>query len=224
MEQNNPQIRSLFQPTGLKVREGEEGKESRTLEGCAIVFNTPTVLYEDDELVIREVILPSCAPQEFMNQQDVKLNLLHKRNDSLARSINGKGSLTIVTREDGVYFEAEAPACDLGDRALALVKNDTYTGCSFEFYEGDYDREQNTLPGGKVEIVYTHKTFRSVDALTIAMDPAYPTTTIAAREKETIKREKTTAEAEKAKLQEQKEAAKREAIRNLRAEAAKIFA
>lgn len=237
MEQN-PKTRVLFTPKGLKVREAQgEGNESRMLEGCAIVFNTPTVLYEDDEIIIREVILPTCATQAFLNSQDILLNLLHNRNDSLARSINGSGSLSVESREDGVYFEAEAPKCDIGERALALVKNGTYTGCSFEFLEGDYDREQNTLPDGKIDILYTHKTFNRISALTIAIQAAYPTTTVAAREKEIIKREQEAAknvEAEKAKAEaeakaqqereaKEKAAAKRERVNALKAKADNIL-
>ena len=172
--------RIVYTASGLKVREaqGEEGKESRTIEGCAIVFNKETVLYEGSNYRESEVILPSCVTMEFLKEQDIKMNLLHDRHSSIARSRKGEGSLNLELREDGLYFSFEAPECDLGDRALALVKNGTYTGCSFEFYSKDYEiteREGN-------DYLITHKEFKSLTALTIAMDPAYEQTSVNARE------------------------------------------
>lgn len=172
--------RIVYTASGLKVREaqGEEGKESRTIEGCAIVFNKETVLYEGSSYRESEVILPSCVTMEFLKEQDIKMNLLHDRHSSIARSKKGEGSLNLELREDGLYFSFEAPECDLGDRALALVKNGTYSGCSFEFYSKDYEiteREGN-------DYLITHKEFKSLTALTIAMDPAYEQTSVNARE------------------------------------------
>lgn len=172
--------RVVYTATGLRVREaqGEAGKESRTIEGCAIVFNKETVLYESTGYRECEMILPSCVTMEFLKEQDIKMNLLHDRHSSIARSRKGEGSLNLELREDGLYFSFEAPECDLGDRALALVKNGTYTGCSFEFYSKDYEIEERT----KGDYLVTHKEFQSLTALTIAMDPAYEQTSVNARE------------------------------------------
>lgn len=171
--------RLAFTPSGLHVREaGEEGKESRTIEGCAIVFDKETVLHESSGYKESEIIARSCITEEFLREQDIKLNLLHDRHSSIARSKKGEGSLNLELREDGLYFSFEAPECDLGDRALALVKNGTYTGCSFEFYSDDYEVEERT----KGDYLVTHKSFRSLTALTIAMDPAYEQTSVNARE------------------------------------------
>lgn len=171
--------RLAFTPSGLHVREsGSEDKESRTIEGCAIVFNKETLLYESESYKESEIISSSCISEEFLREQDIKLNLLHDRHSSIARSKKGEGSLNLELREDGLYFSFEAPECDLGDRALALVKNGTYTGCSFEFYSKDYEIEERA----KGDYLVTHKAFRSLTALTIAMDPAYEQTSVNARE------------------------------------------
>ena len=70
----------------------------------------------------RETIKPSACTKEFFDTQDVKLNLLHKRDMSIARSNCGVGNLRISVNNEGVDFEFEAPNCDLGDRALELVR------------------------------------------------------------------------------------------------------
>ena len=175
--------RIRFVPSGLKVREATEGaEESRTIEGCAIVFNREACLYDGKYGKESEIIMPSCVTVDFLREQDIKLNLLHQRDTSLARWNKGEGSLKISVREDGVYFECELPKCDIGDRALALIKNGTYTGCSFEFYAKEYTVDNRSVDGGKEDYLITHTAFERITALTIAMDPAYEDTSVAVRE------------------------------------------
>lgn len=198
MAKINFKERMRFQPNALEVRE-KEGEESRVITGKAIVFNEETVMWDGKYERIREKISPSCITKEFLAQQDIKLNLLHERSSSIARNNKGVGTLKLDLREDGLYFEAEMPKCDLGDRALELVRNKTYTGCSFEFYPKDYTEEVTTLPDGREDILYTHTSFKAVTALTIAMDPAYSTTSVS--EREMFQKRESEKEAEKLKLQ-----------------------
>lgn len=171
--------RISFTPAGLNVREaGENQGGSRTIEGCAIVFDRETVLYEDGDYRESEIISGSCITEAFLREQDIKLNLLHDRHSSIARCRHGEGSLRLELREDGLYFSFEAPECDLGDRALALVQNGTYTGCSFEFYSKDYEVSRR----GDSDFLVTHTAFDRLTAITIAMDPAYEQTSVNARE------------------------------------------
>lgn len=171
--------RIAFTATGLYIREAGDGnEESRIIEGCAIVFNKETAIYDSPEYREIEKIAPSCITPDFLSVQDIKLNLLHEREYSLARSKQGKGTLAMEIREDGLYFSVEAPKCDLGDRALALVANGTYTGCSFEFCPGDYTVEERN----GTDYVVTHTRFERLSALTIAMDPAYEDTSVNLRE------------------------------------------
>lgn len=163
----------------LAIREAEEGQESqsRTITGTAIVFNAESEVLDDWGERFREVILPEAANQKFLATQDIKMNLLHERELTIARCNKGKGSMRLWVDERGVNFEFEAPKCDLGDRCLELVKRGDYSGCSFEFYPKDYDVERN---GDEVKI--THRSFEFISALTIGMDPAYRQTSVNARE------------------------------------------
>lgn len=178
MEKNQLQTRCLA-PVGMQVREGEG---SRTIEGCAIVFNQETTLWDGKYTRVREMILPSCCAQEFLREQDVKLNLMHNRNETVCRNNKGEGTLQLELRADGLYFKAEMPKCDLGDRALELVRNKTLTGCSFEFWPKDWTEVNETLEDGKEDTLIIHSAFESLTALTIALDPAYEQTSVEARE------------------------------------------
>lgn len=163
----------------LAVREAQDGQEgeSRTITGTAIVFNAESEVLDDWGERFREVILPSAATQAFLNTQDIKMNLLHERELTIARCNKGKGSMRLWVDEKGVNFEFEAPNCDIGNRCLELVKRGDYSGCSFEFYPKDYDKEVN---GNDVKI--THRSFEFISSLTIGMDPAYRQTSVNVRE------------------------------------------
>jgi phage head maturation protease len=93
-----------------------------------------------------------------------------------------------------------------------MVKRGDYSGCSFEFWPGDYDK---VVDGNDVTII--HKRFEFISALTIGMDPAYRQTTVNVRELEETKREnEPDAEEEERKRKEAEEKAVREYRERLR--------
>ena len=178
--------------------------------GRAIVFNAESEILDDWGYRFREVIKPEACTMEFLNSQDVKMNMLHDRSLTIARCNKGEGSMRLSVDEQGVQFEFDAPKCDIGDRCLEMVRRGDYSGCSFEFYPEDYDVEERE--GGK-DVKIIHKKFRALTALTIGMDPAYKQTTVNARE---LYESTPGFKAEQARLQaekEQKEAEERERIK-----------
>lgn len=179
MDAKKIEIRTL--DCKLSVREAADPSqgESRTIVGTAIVFDAESEVLDDWGYKFREVIKPSAATMEFLNTQDIKMNLLHERELTLARCNKGEGSLRLTVDDKGVNFEFEAPKCDIGDRCLEMVRRGDYSGCSFEFWPEEYDIEERD--GGK-DVKITHKKFRAITALTIGMDPAYKQTSVNARE------------------------------------------
>lgn len=170
-------------PGALHVREADSGDDdSRTITGTAIVFNVESQIIDDYGDTFREVIRPEACTQEFINSQDIKMNMLHDRSLTIARSNKGVGSLHISVDDKGVNFEFDAPKCDIGDRCLEMVHRGDYSGCSFEFYPQDYKIEEERDAGGNIHYKVTHTKLRSLTALTIAMDPAYTQTSVSARE------------------------------------------
>lgn len=210
MDAKKIEIRTL--DCKLSVREaGPDAQgESRTITGTAIVFDAESEVLDDWGYRFREVIKPEACTMEFLNSQDIKMNMLHDRDLTLARCNKGTGSLRLSVDEKGVNFEFEAPKCDIGDRCLEMVRRGDYSGCSFEFWPEDYDVEERE--GGK-DVKITHKKFRALTALTIGMDPAYKQTSVNARElyDETPAGKKAKEEAEAQKQREEQE--KQEAIK-----------
>ena len=194
----------------LAIREAAEGQEgeSRTITGRAIVFNAESEVLDDWGERFREVILPEAVTMEFLNTQDVKMNMLHERELTIARCNKGVGSLRMAVDEQGVTFEFEAPKCDIGDRCLEMVRRGDYSGCSFEFYPKDYEVERTKGADGKDEVIIRHKSFEFLSALTIGMDPAYRQTSVNAREmdKQTTEGKRESEAAEQAKREAEEKA------------------
>lgn len=200
MDANKREIRTT--PCELAVREAPQDakSESRTIVGRAIVFNAESEMLDDWGYKFREVIRPEACSMEFLNSQDIKMNMLHSRDLTIARCNKGVGSMRLSVDNQGVMFEFEAPKCDIGDRCLEMVRRGDYSGCSFEFYPEEYDVEEKD--GGK-DVRIIHRKFRALTSLTIGMDPAYKQTQVNARE---LYEATPGYKAEQARLQAEKEA------------------
>lgn len=179
----------------IHVREAAEGAaESRTIAGYAILFNTPSApLWADDESEAREVIAPEAITKELLDVCDIKFTMYHNRQIILARSNKGTGTLTYSVDEKGVTFEFEAPKTAHGDEALELVRRGDLTGCSFMFSTRYYDdacvERTAKVVNGVTMITYTVKGVTGIYDFTLAADPAYPETSVEARELVTELRE-----------------------------------
>ena len=109
----------------VEVRDLQEG---RKLEGRAIVFDSYS-----NNLGFFEKINRSAITQELIDNSDIVFNYNHDPNKVLARRRNGKGSLDVELREDGVYFSFETPNTTLGNDLLEQVKRGDISTCSFCF-------------------------------------------------------------------------------------------
>ena len=178
--------REIFTASQLRLREIDGIEESRTITGYAILFDVPSApLYEDEEEVIREVIAPEAVSLELLDNSDIKMTMFHDRQLLLARSNKGSGTLSYGIDDKGVYFEFEAPDTADGDKAIELVKRGDIAGCSFAFSTRYYDRafvEESVVHGDKVEVTYRVKVITGIYDFTLAADPAYPDTSVEARE------------------------------------------
>ena len=219
MDAKKREIRTIDCQLSVREAEGSQAGESRTITGRAIVFNAESEVLDDWGERFREVILPEAVTMEFLNTQDVKMNMLHERELTVARCNKGVGSLRMAVDEQGVTFEFEAPKCDIGDRCLEMVRRGDYSGCSFEFYPKDYEVQRTKGADGKDEVLIRHKSFEFLSALTIGMDPAYRQTSVNAREMDGLTAE---GKAEKAAADQAQREAEQRAINAAAARAREI--
>ena len=181
MDAKKREIRNLECELSFREATPEQAAQGNlgTISGRAICFNAESQVLDEHGMTFREVISPEAATMEFLNSQDIKINMLHMRELTFGRAkcgVSGNARLSVV--REGVNFEVDVPNCDLGIRARELTKAGVYDGCSFEFWPDQYDIEERE---GKVPLV-RHTKFRAITALTLGMDPAYLQTSLSARE------------------------------------------
>ena len=181
MDAKKNEIRNLECQLAFREASGEASEKGilGTICGRAICFNAESQVLDEYGQTFREVIAPEAATMDFLNTQDIKINMLHMRELTFGRAKRGvSGNARLSVDNEGVNFEVDVPNCDLGIRARELTKAGVYDGCSFEFWPDQYDIEERE---GKVPLV-RHTKFRAITALTLGMDPAYLQTSLHARE------------------------------------------
>ena len=183
MNKENKEIRSgiggKFRPVFREATEGESN--SRLIEGYAIVFGVESRILSDYWDNYREIIEPGAITEERLKEMDIKMTMYHNREKILARSTNGEGTLKLTVDEVGVKYSFEAPNTVDGDTALELVKRGDLSGSSFMFWTDEksgvsYEKRSDGMMLRRV------KTIGMIYDMTIAADPAYEQTTVAARE------------------------------------------
>ena len=107
--------------------------ESRHIEGYGSVFNERSL----DLGGFVEMIAPG-AFDGVIERSDVKCYLDHNPGKGiLARSRNGKGSLSLIVDEKGLKYSFDAPKTNLGDEVVEGIKRGDYSQSSFAFTVDD---------------------------------------------------------------------------------------
>lgn len=151
--------------------------ESRLICGRAIVFNS-----DSQNMGFIERIMPQAITSEVVENSDVFCLYNHDKNQVLARSNKGKGTLALDLDADGVNFMFEAPHTSLGNDVLELVRRGDLTSCSFGFTMPDekdaqrwYRDEDGTLRRDILKI-------NGLFDVSIVNTPAYSETSVSVRE------------------------------------------
>ena len=175
MDKKQLEIRNLGH---LEVRADEN---SRKIEGCAIVFNQPSV-----DMGFREVIESTAISQDLIDNSDIYLNFNHDDDRILGRWNKGHGSLNIELRENGVWFSIDAPKTNLGDEVLEYLKRGDVDKCSFCFWMDPDDEEAETWTYEDGVALRTIHKIAGLHDVSIVWEPAYDTTQVSARSLEKL--------------------------------------
>lgn len=153
--------------------------ESRTISGYAVVFDS----WSRDLGGFYEIIRKGAISQELINNSDIIMNVNHDDDKMVARAVNGEGTLHLTLKDDGLYFEFEAPPTALGDELLYHVRSGNLFECSFAFSLSGSDtcerwyKEENTLRREILEIgglfdcaIVTHAAYSSTSCSTRGLE------------------------------------------------------
>lgn len=153
----------------LRAAELEGGGQELYVEGYAVRFNEPTVLFEINGIEYKEQIDANAF--EGADMSDVIFNYNHS-GKVMARTRNR--TLQLSLDEKGLFVRARLDGTEEGRRLYEEIKGGYIDRMSFSFTvrESSFDRDQHMRTISKIKKLY------DVSAVDI---PAYDTTWISAR-------------------------------------------
>ena len=112
----------------IDVTKREEDESSMVVEGYATVFDIPYVLYQDDDVVIREIVDAGAFAETDMS--DVIMQYNHEGR-VFARQSNG--TLEVAADETGLHITADLSGTELGRQLYEEIDGGYTDKMSFGF-------------------------------------------------------------------------------------------
>lgn len=152
-----------------------EDEETR-VRGYATTFDDPYILYEDEDLVLREIVDHDALMDADMS--DVIMQYDHEGR-VFARTSNG--TLTITPDAHGLAIEADLGGTDLGRGLFQEIKGGYTTKMSWAFTVGADEWVSEKAPDGRDLETRTIKRVKKVYDVSAVSLPANDATDISAR-------------------------------------------
>lgn len=181
-----------LQVSGLRVREVEGEQRSRTIEGYAVVFGVRSVNLTpwSSDREVYEIMERDSITNDLLNRSDIVLTAFHDNTAILGRWRQGKGTLKLWLDERGMRFECTLGNTARADELLSAIDRGDIDGMSFAFTADEEDNVNGVLyektgertAEGKVVWLRRVKKVTGLYDVTIAGHPAYPQTSVEARE------------------------------------------
>lgn len=150
--------------------------ESRTVEGYAVVFDSPSV-----DMGWTEIIHRGAITEETIKESDVLAKFNHDDTKVLARSKRGEGSLLLEVDESGLRYIFDAPNTALGNELLEYLHRGDIDSSSFCF---TIDKEDPNAERWYKEDGVIYRDIYKIDRLydvSPVFQPAYEATSCSAR-------------------------------------------
>ena len=154
----------------------------RTMEGYAIVFGQESRVMFDRERrrYFTEIIEPGAVTEELLMRSDIKALVEHNRERVLARSRQGKGSMTLTIDGHGLKYRFDLPHTRDGEYVMEGVRRGDLPGSSFAYIADErsgvsYERTSDGMLLRRVK-----KIERLFD-VSVVSDPAYWGTEVSVR-------------------------------------------
>ncbi len=190
------QVRFIpIEACGLKVREAEDGQQSREIEGMPIVYGVRSVNLTpwSETREVYEVLEPGFISEELLKRSDVILNLNHSNlvPDVLGRYRNSeRDTLSLDLQPQGMGCRCSMPNTSNANDTMELMRRGDIDGMSFAFSDDPYDKTSVELEktsersaDGKKEVWLRHvKRATGFFDVAIVTHPAYGQTSVATRE------------------------------------------
>lgn len=151
-------------------------EEETKVRGYATTFDDPYVLWEDKEMVLREIVDHDALTHADMN--DVIMQYDHEGR-VFARTSNG--TLTVTPDAHGLAIEADLGGTDLGRGLYQEIKGGYTNKMSWAFVVDGEEWKSEVAPDGRALETRTIKSVRKVYDVSAVSIPANDATEISAR-------------------------------------------
>jgi HK97 family phage prohead protease len=121
------------------TREVRVAQESRRVEGYALLFDTASDGLGFEEVIERgalDGVVESCDVFALLDHSNFR--------GVLARSKNGKGTLSLEVDDTGLRYSFDAPDTALGDELIAHIRSGNIDSSSFAFTVADDSWEKKS--------------------------------------------------------------------------------
>lgn len=154
-------------------------EEETRVRGYATTFDDPYVLYEDRDLVLREII-----DHDALREADVSDVIMQYDHEGRVYARTSNGTLTIEPDAHGLAVEADLGGTDLGRGLFQEIKGGYTTKMSWAFTVADGGDEWRSeeAPDGRSLETRTIKRIRKVYDVSAVSLPANDATEISARQ------------------------------------------
>lgn len=153
-----------------RANDNAVASKGRTLYGYAARFNAPTDLGG-----FSEVIRPGAFKRSLASDDAQKIRAIYEHDGRSLLGRVGAGSLRLKEDAEGLAFEIDLPDTQLGRDLAVLVERGDVAGCSFGFVA-----QRDAWSGDDRELLDV-----DLHEITITANPAYDTTTVQVRGKQT---------------------------------------
>lgn len=154
-------------------------EDETRVRGYATTFDDPYVLYEDRDLVLREII-----DHDALREADVSDVIMQYDHEGRVFARTSNGTLTIEPDAHGLAVEADLGGTDLGRGLFQEIKGGYTTKMSWAFTVADGGDEWRSeeAPDGRSLETRTIKRIRKVYDVSAVSLPANDATEISARQ------------------------------------------
>ena len=143
---NNREYRNMV--LNIETRADGDEPETMVVSGYASTFETPYTLYEDDVIILREVVDKDAF--EGTDMSDVIFQYNHEGR-VIAR--NSNNTLSVTPDEKGLFIKADLSGTELGRELYEEIRGGYTDKMSFGFTIDRIERTRTDLEDGRIDFL-----------------------------------------------------------------------
>ena len=146
---DNREYRSMM--LNIETRaEGDEPEEKETMivSGYASTFEEPYTLYEDNEIILREVV-----DKDAFTDTDMTDVIMQYNHEGRVIARNSNNTLIVEPDEKGLFIKADLSGTELGRELYEEIRGGYTDKMSFGFTIDRIERTRTDLEDGRIDVL-----------------------------------------------------------------------